>query len=94
MYNLLPLYTVYGVNEDIGIYNGYLAVYECISEMYLYLLILYVFSLISFNYRCIMYLHSFRGSLLQTNTEFIQQSLFHFLNEVRPHKGMITLKGS
>ncbi|KAL5249287.1 hypothetical protein ACHWQZ_G018220 [Mnemiopsis leidyi] len=34
------------------------------------------------------------GSLLQTNTEFIQQSLFHFLNEVRPHKGMITLKGS
>jgi len=34
------------------------------------------------------------GSLLQTNTEFIQQSLFHFLNEVRPHKGLITLKGS
>ncbi|XP_063691419.1 uncharacterized protein LOC134823784 isoform X2 [Bolinopsis microptera] len=34
------------------------------------------------------------GSLLQTNTEFIQQSLFHFLNEVRPHKGMISLKGS
>lgn len=34
------------------------------------------------------------GSLLQTNTEFIQQCLFHFLNEVRPHEGLITLKGS
>jgi len=34
------------------------------------------------------------GSLLQTNSEFIQQCLFMFLNEVRPYKGVVKLSGS